>query len=200
MFICKNCARFVVKSDRHRCTEITCGRCGVRYKSNYNHVCFITKKELEPNKKNWTVIYLDFETYNILPSNQFVPCLLCTEIICAVCQDLDDDDNHPIVCQNPRGCGAKKMTFEGPNLLNSFFEYLKSTHTIKGHQRIFLLAHNFSRFDGQFLYSYLISEAQDPKVFASDPLKTGNKLINIKIFKNCEMMDDYSTRPWGYLG
>ena len=178
--VCKNCDKIIYKGKIHECVdEVFCHRCKTLDK-NQPHSCYIQK--LEQNKINQedkvNKIIVAFDIESIIKEGEHIPNLLIYKTICDKCIAGSD-------CE--LGHNTDSNILFGLDCIEKFIDYLFIKLPViaeKNRALIYVFAHNFRGYDGQFLLREIWSRKfNNPKI-----IMRGRKILKIEI-GNVRLLD-----------
>ena len=171
----------------HDCTKIKCMKCYHTYPADgsEDHTCWMAKSK-QKMSKTWRVVYYDIETYTPSNSSDLHPYILISQTICNNCHSSDN------VCNS---CGARTRVYQDGNIIEAFIKDLIAEKDKNGTKtKTFVVAHNGSKFDTQFLYKEALLSF-DPDILSDDPIKRGRKIFQLQLSERIIIKDSLLFLP-----
>ena len=169
----------------HRCGFSKCHICGETAKLE-EHQCFMQPLKPPSTDIEPTFIIFDLETQqsneyqqtDLGPLYLHEPNLCIAYKFCEECQESVLVDKNYNTCSQ---CGPNRHTFEGPNTLSNFGEWLYTKNRGSQVNPVIAIAHNARGFDSQFLINYLAERGYRPKIISKGQnimqMKTANIVV-----------------------
>ncbi len=168
---CRACGRRVksenIQPERHYCLKSKCFNCNKW--GDLNHKCYL-RAPAEQNcvKSNTRLLYFDIETRETA-EGYLIPFIFCLIQTCAECAS----DIHGSVYAYRDCCKAQRTKiWVGDDCMKEACCYIFYNNSMAGSV---LIAHNFSGFDGFFVYQTLVSMGRQPII-----LTRGNRLLSLR--------------------
>ena len=175
----------------HECHKVYCKRCEKNCESG--HHCFLTPKDKlklqEQDAQNKIIVAFDIESELTATDNDryiHKPNLVCAKVVCDDCYNYEIHTKST-VCGL---CGPFTKNFAGYECIKDFGDYLYKNLAKKAEKkgaRVVVLAHNFQRYDGQFIFRDLFERDFN----SVEPVMVGLKLLKIDV-GNVRFIDSLS--------
>lgn len=201
---CKEClVHYDIEDGRpHKCDTFYCKNCELEY-TDSPHDCIIrplSDTHIAIEQKRFNIrVYYDIETHNVQsgsrrsdgnPIFDMKPTLLSRIVVCDACEN-DDITNFDRPC--PLCTPQAKATYYGDDCVATFVRFVLDILSKKAKDkngRVFVFAHNASRFDSQFV----LQEIDKLEYKEVRPLFVGNKILKLDI-GNVSFMDTCAFIP-----
>ena len=189
---CKDCDDEYSTRYPHRCFTSYCFKCNEHYDS-YPHNCYVKPIPItdliNQDDQLRVIITLDIETrqdtVDARGRHVHIPTLLCTRTHCQECFDDESLTKKIDVCKT---CGHLDRAWTGKDCVFEFGEWLYKdiAKRIPKKGRIYVVAHNLSRFDGRFL----LRDLYDKKYLNTELILNGNQIMKIDV-GNIRFIDSF---------
>ena len=188
---CTSCEVEYQTRYEHECHKVYCKRCEKNCESG--HHCYLTPKDKlklqEQDAQNKIIVTFDIESELTAVENDrytHKPNLVCAEIVCDECYDYESHTKSSSCSL----CGPHMLHFNGYECIQEFGDYLYNTlakQAEKKKARVVVFAHNFQRYDGQFIFRDLFERNFN----SVEPVMVGLKLLKIDV-GNVRFIDSLS--------
>lgn len=177
---CPDCEKEYEAEADHQCNKVWCKQCHMNEDSpHYHYIQQKSVKKLQKEDKELKIIVafdIESELKKIGDTYEHRPNLLIAHVNCDECFDQETFLRRLLNCDR---CGEARHVWSGYDCVKKFNDYIlaylgKQAH-LKG--RVYVFAHNFQRYDGQFVYRDLF----DRDLATVEPVMVGNKLLKIDI-------------------
>lgn len=188
---CRRCKVEFFSTDKHKCFNYNCGKCGKEYMDS-PHYCYLTPlKEDNLHAEDMlpkALVFYDIEAIQKIVDGRLThfPILLVSETVCDGCYNHErrTKDNECGIC------GGFQSIYYGLDCVQNFVDYVlndlsKRIAIEKGN--VLVIAHNSKGYDAHFIFRDIFSR----NLTDVRPILNGNKILKIDL-NNVRFLDSLS--------
>lgn len=200
----KNCGSCKAPLEKdHSCGKRRCFTCD-KIVNNDNHLCHMPKYTTKrKDDEKYLYVMFDLETQQNTPLSisepkkfKHIPNLNVSQSVCTTCLDISDIS---VPCTT---CGVRENIYYSKKCVADFMDFLVVKHkerenrVVNGKNRkvskfdkIIVIAHNMSGFDGQFILKYIY---ESDRFKSPGLIMNGTKIIEITLDSRIKFVDSFN--------